>query len=67
MKFNLPEQGKTTVRVFDMSGSEIFKEKLGNFSGTYEKEIDLTENETGMYLIQVEQSKKLHHKKVIIQ
>ncbi len=67
ISFNLPSKGKTVVRVVDMAGKEVFQDKLGNFSGTYEKQIDISNNTKGVYFLQVEQGDKVMMKKIVVQ
>lgn len=68
--FNLQFKGKgkpTEVRITDINGKEIYKEELKNFSGTYNKEIDLSGAKKGIYLLQVIQGSKATNKKIIIE
>lgn len=67
ISFNLPNKGKTVVRVVDVTGKEVFQDKLGNFSGTYEKQIDISNNNKGIYFLQVEQGDKVMMKKIVVQ
>jgi len=67
ISFNLPNKGKTAVRVVDMAGKEVFQDNLGNFSGTYEKQIDISDNTKGVYFLQVQQSDKVMMKKIVVQ
>lgn len=67
ISFNLPNKGKTVVRVVDMAGKEVFQDKLGNFSGMYEKQIDISKNNKGVYFLQVEQGDKVMMKKIVVQ
>jgi membrane-associated protease RseP (regulator of RpoE activity) len=67
LSFTLPEEGKTTIRVFDMQGNEIYKEKLNRFSGNYNGTLDISEQAKGVYFLNVEQNGKSISKKMIIQ
>ncbi len=67
LSFNLPAKGETTVRVVDMAGKEVFQDKVGNFSGTYEKQIDISNNAKGIYFLQVEQGEQVMMKKIVVQ
>ncbi len=65
--FNQEEKLKTAIEITDSQGKIVFKEKLGNFSGTYKKELDLKKNGTGVYLINVQQGDELSTLKVIVE
>jgi C-terminal processing protease CtpA/Prc len=67
LSFTLPEEGKTTIRVFDMQGNEVYKEKLNRFSGNYNGTLDISEQAKGVYFLNVEQNGKSISKKMIIQ
>lgn len=66
LKFNLPEEGKIAVRIFDVNGKEVFSDKERKFKGEYNKEIDLTEFGNGTYIISIEQNDKSTVKKIIV-
>ena len=68
--FNLQFAGKkkpTTIRVIDMMGKEVYADKLDNFSGRYDRSIDLTGNNRGVYILQILQGPKTWNKKIVIE
>ncbi len=66
IRFELQDKEKTMIRIFDMNEKVVHKEKLNNFSGKYEKEIDLSGNKPGVYFIKVTQGNKMIVKKIIL-
>lgn len=57
-KFNVQfsaEAKPTVVSIFDASGKAVFRDKLQNFSGYYNREIDLTSYARGALVLSVEQ------------
>ncbi|MFT5780089.1 MAG: hypothetical protein ACI837_003050, partial [Crocinitomicaceae bacterium] len=44
----------------------VFKDKLGKFSGTYEKQVDLKKFGAGTYLISIEKDGRVETKQVIV-
>jgi hypothetical protein len=66
LSFTLPDKGDTEVKVMDLKGQQVFSEKLGNFSGSYSKEIDISKNPKGAYFIRVEQGQHALVKKVVV-
>ncbi|MBL7998969.1 MAG: T9SS type A sorting domain-containing protein [Candidatus Kapabacteria bacterium] len=67
LKFALPNEGATTLRITDMNGREVVSESLGSFSGTYEKLHDLSTFGKGVYLIGVTQNGKTATMKVVLE
>lgn len=57
----------TQVRVIDMMGKEVYAEDLQNFSGIYDKQIDLSDSEKGVYILQIIQGKKTWNKKLAVE
>lgn len=67
LSFELPEKGKTTVRIFDVTNKEIYSEALGKFSGRYDRQIDVSQSPKGVYFLQITQDNKTLNKKIVIQ
>jgi hypothetical protein len=69
-KFNLAFQaGKkpTIIKITSTDGKEVYNEEIQGFEGSYSKEIDLTDQKRGIYLLQIIQGKKAINKKIIIE
>ena len=67
LNFELPEKGTTVIKVFDITGREIYEEMLSNFDGVYSGTIDISKHPKGTYFIQIAQGEKVLNKKVMIQ
>lgn len=67
LSFELPESGKTTIRIFDSNGNEVYKEKLNKFTGEYQGQIDITNEPKGLYFLVIEQNGNSLSKKIIVQ
>ena len=67
IKFNLPENGDTAIRIFNSLGREIYNYELSNFSGEFEDNIDISQNGAGSYFLAVTQNGKTMTKKIILQ
>ncbi len=65
--FTLEKQGDTEISIFDINGKNVYNEKLVGFTGTYQKEIDISSNGSGTYYIKVSQGKDSYYKKMILQ
>ena len=51
----------------DILGKEVYKEKILDFTGSYENEINLSGKEKGVYILQVNQKKKALTRKILIE
>ncbi|MBK7231016.1 MAG: PDZ domain-containing protein [Saprospiraceae bacterium] len=60
------EKGPIQVSVIDLNGKEIYSEKVADFSGKYEKEINL-ENAKGTVILKITQGSKMLKEKIIIE
>jgi len=67
LDFSLEEEGNTIVRIYDMKGDIVFEEELAEFRGNYKKEIDLSEEGKGVYILKVLQGNKQHSKKIVVE
>ena len=55
------------IRVVDMSGREVYKESVPDFDGTYNRKLDLSGRDEGMYVLQVRQGNRAVSKKLVIE
>lgn len=67
LSFTLPEKGDAEIIILNIDGKVVYKEKLENFSGNYEKEIDISKNAKGVYFVKVEQGKHTQVKKIVME
>lgn len=65
--FNQKNEAKTAIRVVDAQGKVVYKEKLGDFSGSYKKELDLKKHGVGTYIVTVQQGGETSSRKVIVE
>lgn len=65
--FTQQEKVKTSIEVVDVQGKVVFKEKLGAFSGSYKKELDLKKHGVGVYIVNVQQGDEISARKVIVE
>ncbi|QHT66286.1 T9SS type A sorting domain-containing protein [Rhodocytophaga rosea] len=56
LNLNLPETGTTTITVVNAQGKEVYKERLKDFTGKYIKQIDLSKEGSGVFVVQVVQN-----------
>ncbi len=67
LKFNTEEKGNTDIKIYDINGKEVYNERIQNFDGKYEKEIDISENGSGTYFLKVSQGEKMMTRKIILE
>jgi hypothetical protein len=67
LQFELSDKGTTTISIAEKSGNEVYSEKLNNFTGKYENEINLTNQPKGMYYLTVKQGKQSLVRKLVIE
>ncbi|MCR9171145.1 MAG: T9SS type A sorting domain-containing protein [bacterium] len=65
--FTQKNTAKTSINVVDAQGKVVFKEKLGDFSGAYKKELDLKKHGVGVYIVTVQQGGETSSRKVIVE
>jgi S1-C subfamily serine protease len=67
MDFELPESGETSVKIFNNSARMIYEYDLGNYTGTFQDQVDISQNGKGIYLLEVKQGNKSAYYKIVLQ
>lgn len=67
LSFDISTKGTTELRVLDLNGETVYSENLGNFSGTYNQEFDISNFAKGVYFLQITQNDRAFTKKVVTQ
>jgi hypothetical protein len=59
--------GETSIKLFDLSGAEITSySQVTNAAGNFQKSIDISMLENGIYLVQIENGKQSITKKIVV-
>ncbi|MEM6830253.1 MAG: T9SS type A sorting domain-containing protein, partial [Bacteroidota bacterium] len=66
VKFEVPEEGELSIKVYNLKEQEIFNRYFERFGGFYAESIDLSGQEEGMYLLEIVHNKQRLTKKVLI-
>lgn len=66
VRFSVPEEEELSIKVYNLEGKEIYNRYFERFGGTYSETIDLSDQEKGIYLLEIMQSNKRVTKKVAI-
>jgi hypothetical protein len=67
LSFSLKETGNTTISIADIAGHEVYSESLANFTGEYNKSLDLTAKSRGEYLLKITQNGKSATASIILE
>lgn len=67
LQFELPEQGATSIRIYNAAGRSIYDYDLGSYSGPFSDEVDISQNGPGAYYLEITQGTKRLTKKVVLQ
>jgi len=67
LSFTLKEKKKVTINIYDLKGNLVYTETIKDFEGNYSKEIDISDQGTGAFFLQIVQGIYDIIKKIIIQ
>lgn len=66
LDFNLPTSGNTIVRIYNLSGRELYEYDMGSFTGKFTDNVDISQNGPGNYFIEIRQGAKVFTKKITL-
>ena len=64
LAFDLPQNGNTVVQLFNGSGRMVYEYEMGQFSGHFSDEVDVSQNAPGEYFLIVKQGENTAVRKV---
>ncbi len=67
LSFTLAEKKSVTINIYDINGKVVYSETINDFQGTYQKEIDISDQGSGAFFLQIIQGLYDVIKKIIIQ
>lgn len=67
LRFDLPQAGITTVRLFDSNAQLVYNRQLGQFTGNFQEQLDISNRARGIYFLEIRQNDLSISKKVILQ
>jgi hypothetical protein len=67
LAFSLAKKANTEISIFNIEGKTIYSEKLADFQGNCDKEIDISHNPKGNYFIKIAQGENSQVKKIVIE
>lgn len=66
VSFLLNKKANTNLEVLDLQGKKVYTEDLGKVEGRIQKEIDLSKNRPGVYILNVFSGKEKLSKRVVV-
>lgn len=66
LRFKVPSEGPLDIKVFSLDGKEVYSRSFERFGGIYSEAVDLSDEEKGIYLMEISQGKKRLTKKIAI-
>jgi len=66
MSFFLPQRGQTAITIYNAEGKEVVRKDLGNFQGNWDNNIDLSNLNSGTYILNITQNNLRLAEKIIV-
>lgn len=67
LNFNLKNKGDASISIYNIEGKEIYSEKLPEFTGEYNKTLDISNNNKGVYFVKITQGTHAQVKKIVLE
>ncbi|MCE3227114.1 MAG: hypothetical protein K0S32_1665 [Bacteroidetes bacterium] len=67
LKFSGPDKSNADITIKDINGKVVYTELVKNFSGSYNKEINIDNNAKGIYFVTITQGTKATTKKLVVE
>jgi hypothetical protein len=66
LKFNLEQKGDAQVTLHDQQGNVLYEETLKDFSGEFQKPLNLRGQKAGNYVLKIVQNGKVYTRQVVV-
>jgi len=66
LSFNVAESLDTEVNIYDIAGKIVYHKFIKNFMGKFNEAIDLQNNQSGSYILEIIQGNKRTNKKIVV-
>lgn len=67
LEFYAHEKGTIRIDIFDVSGKLVYNEKIRNFHGNYSNDIDISNQEKGVYFLRITRNNDVLARKIVIE
>jgi hypothetical protein len=65
LEFEVPESGATQITITDIEGKQVYQEKVKG-AGAHSKQIDISDESKGIYILNLRQGKKSTTKRIVV-
>ena len=66
VKFEVQQTENVEISIVDMLGQSVFQQQLNNFNGEYQSQMDLSQQSSGVYLMQLRVGNETLHRKIVL-
>ncbi|MFN0215111.1 MAG: PDZ domain-containing protein [Saprospiraceae bacterium] len=56
----------TVVRILDVSGREVYRNELPKFGGSFNEQVNISNNKAGNYVLSIQQGDKVQSKQIVL-
>jgi len=56
----------TTVRILDVTGKAVYRKELPQFGGSFNEQVNLSNNKAGNYVLSIQQGDKVRSKQIVL-
>ena len=67
IQFDLPNSGETIIQIYNSAGQQVFSRNLGDFTGQYREQLDISNNARGLYFVMIAQNGQSISRKLSLQ
>ena len=67
LSFKVAGRGDTQIQIYSQNGRSLYNYELDSFSGVFIDELDIADNGSGIYFLQIRQDEKSLIKKIYLQ
>lgn len=60
------EAEPTVIKITDLNGKQMYRERLNRFDGQYDQNLDLSDLPAGLFLLTIEQKEKIYTEQIVI-
>ncbi|MGB0887064.1 MAG: T9SS type A sorting domain-containing protein [Vicingaceae bacterium] len=66
LSFEINKKRPVQIKILDLQGKEVYNELVSDFDGKYFKNIDISNNKEGVYILQIIQGNKMKSSKMVL-
>jgi len=67
LEFSTQDTETTEINIYNINGKKVYNERITNFKGQYNKEIDISSEQSGPYFLVINQGNKISSRKIVLE